>query len=221
LRTTTPPNLDHENPLWQSGLRLLAGLDEAGRGAWAGPVAAGAVILPSDNTVMAKLHGVRDSKQMTARQRAHWAQAIQTHAAAWAVGFATPQEIDQMGIVPATRLAMLRALQDLAQAPQYLLIDALLLPGVELPQTALIRGDSISLSIAAASVLAKTARDALMTDMDRVHPGYAFSRHKGYGTRQHQAALARLGPCQIHRQSFAPIQACAARSTQAAGSPPA
>jgi ribonuclease HII len=157
--------------------------------------------------VAERLHGVRDSKQMTARQREHWAQVIQSQAAAWAVGFASPQEIDQIGIVAATRLSMQRALQGLCLQAQYLLIDALLLPVVELPQTALIRGDALCLSIAAASVLAKTARDALMRDMDDPHPGYAFARHKGYGTCQHQAALDRLGPCEIHRMSFAPLQA--------------
>ena len=201
------PCLDQEIPLWQSGLECLAGLDEAGRGAWAGPVAAGAVILPPDPQVAERLQGVRDSKQMTARQREHWAQVIQSQAAAWAVGFASPQEIDQIGIVPATRLSMQRALHGLRLQAQYLLIDALLLPVVELPQTALIRGDATCLSIAAASVLAKAARDALMRDMDNHHPGYAFARHKGYGTRQHQSALARLGPCEIHRMSFAPLQA--------------
>lgn len=202
-----PPRLHQEIPLWQSGLKYLAGLDEAGRGAWAGPVAAGAVILPPDMQVAERLQGVRDSKQMTARQREHWAQVIQSQAAAWAVGFASPQEIDQIGIVPATRLSMQRALQGLRLQAQYLLLDALLLPVVELPQTALIRGDALCLSIAAASVLAKTARDALMRDMDDPHPGYAFACHKGYGTRQHQAALNCLGPCEIHRMSFAPLQA--------------
>ena len=206
MRQGPLPHLGLETPFWQAGLPHVAGLDEAGRGAWAGPVSAAAVILTPDKKIAKQLKGVRDSKQMTARQREYWAEKIKTHAAAWAVGFASPQEIDKIGIVPATRLAMARALAQLAPPPQYLLIDALLLPDVDFSQTSIIRGDSASLSIAAASVLAKTARDALMVSMDETHPGYTFTRHKGYGTRQHQAALARLGPCEIHRKSFAPIR---------------
>lgn len=214
MRKTPPPHLDLETPFWQAGLHHVAGLDEAGRGAWAGPVAAAAVILPPNAGIIKKLQGVRDSKQMTARQREHWASVIQTHAAAWAVGFASPQEIDEIRIVSATRLAMGRALEQLCQQPQHLLIDALLLPNIEVSQTAIIRGDSISLSIAAASVLAKTTRDALMASMDNSHPGYQFARHKGYGTRKHQAALARLGPCDIHRKSFAPIRVLIEKGTE-------
>ena len=203
--------------MWQSGLRQLAGLDEAGRGAWAGPVCAGAVILPPDPAIAQKLAGVRDSKQMTPHQREQWVSPIQSCASAWAVGFASAQEIDAIGILPATRLAMQRALDGLDALPQHLLIDALLLPQIDLPQTALIRGDSLSLSIAAASILAKTARDALMCEMDSAYPDYFFARHKGYGTRQHQQALACQGPCRIHRQSFAPIRAM----VEVAGTPQA
>ena len=206
MRKGPLPHLGLETPFWQADLPHVAGLDEAGRGAWAGPVAAAAVILPPKPNISKQLKGVRDSKQMTARQREHWAEEIKARAAAWAVGFASPQEIDEIGIVPSTRLAMGRALAQLAHVPQHLLIDALLLPAVDLPQTSIIRGDSASLSIAAASVLAKTSRDALMVSMDSVHPGYTFARHKGYGTRQHQAALAQLGPCEIHRKSFSPIK---------------
>ncbi len=206
MRPGPLPHLGLETPFWQAGLPLVAGLDEAGRGAWAGPVSAAAVILPPDKKIAKQLKDVRNSKQMTARQREHWAAEIKTQAAAWAVGFASPQEIDEIGIVPATRLAMARALAQLALPPQHLLIDALLLPDVDFSQTSIIRGDSTSLSIAAASVLAKTARDALMVSMDEEYAGYTFTRHKGYGTRQHQAALARLGPCGIHRMSFAPIR---------------
>jgi ribonuclease HII len=206
MRQGPLPHLDLETPFWQAGLPLVAGLDEAGRGAWAGPVSAAAVILPPDTNISKQLEGVRDSKQMTALQREHRAGQIKSHAAAWAVGFASPQEIDTIGIVPATRLAMVRALAQLALLPQHLLIDALLLPEIDISQTAIIRGDSASLSIAAASVLAKTARDAFMVSMDESHPGYTFACHKGYGTRQHQAALAELGACEIHRKSFAPIR---------------
>ena len=200
------PNLSLEIPLWETGLVNLAGLDEAGRGAWAGPVSAGAVVLPVDPDLCKQLPGVRDSKQMTASQRSVWAECIKKVAVGWGVGYASQAEIDACGIVPATRLAMQRALEQLLVAPQHLLIDALRLPLVKIPQTALIKGDVRSLTIAAASVLAKTSRDALMCELDVVYPGYGFARHKGYGTRFHQQALQRLGPCAIHRRSFAPVK---------------
>lgn len=200
------PSLAYELPLWESSTQFVAGLDEAGRGAWAGPVAAGAVILPAQTDVLDQLSGVRDSKLMTARQRATWAERIHSIALAYSVAFSTNREIDSLGIVPATRLAMHRALSALKITPAYLLIDALELPKTETPQRALIKGDRHSLSIAAASILAKTGRDALMAAMDTQYPGYQFSRHKGYGTRIHQAALQRCGPCAIHRFSFTPIK---------------
>ena len=184
----------------------MAGLDEAGRGAWAGPVSAGAVILPAEMDILSRLQGVRDSKQMTPIQRAHWAEKIRAAAFSWAVGFASADEIDGLGILPATRLAMQRALEQLTPAPVRLLIDALRLPGVDLPQTVLIRGDAHVLSIAAASVLAKTARDELTPTWDAAYPGYGFARHKGYGTAAHQRALALQGACPLHRASFAPIR---------------
>ena len=204
------PDLSFETPLWQSGVTRVGGVDEAGRGAWAGPVAAGAVVLPPQPEIAARLWGVRDSKQMTPPQREHWAGEIRLAALAWGVGFAAPEEIDTLGIVGATRLAVSRALAELALPPAYLLVDFLQLPAVALPQLALVKGDARSLSIASASVLAKTARDELMTGLEQVYPGYGFARHKGYGTRAHQEALARLGPCAVHRRSFAPVTACPA-----------
>ena len=201
------PDLRFETRLWGAGFLYPAGLDEAGRGAWAGPVSAGAVILPRDEQVTERLRGVRDSKQMLPHQRVFWASEIRAAAVAWGVGFASHQEIDSLGILPATRLAMQRALEGLAMPPDHLLIDALRLPGVLLPQSALIKGDARSLSIAAASVLAKTARDRWMEEIDQTFPGYGFARHKGYGTAAHAQALAKLGPCPIHRASFAPIKA--------------
>jgi len=200
------PNLNLEIPLWETGLVNLAGLDEAGRGAWAGPVSAGAVVLPVDPNLCQQLPGVRDSKQMSASQRSFWAECIKRVAVCWGVGFASQTEIDTYGILPATRLAMQRALEQLLVVPQHLLIDALRLPLVKIPQTALIKGDVHSLTIAAASVLAKTGRDALMCELDGLYPGYGFARHKGYGTRFHQQALQSLGPCAIHRRSFAPVK---------------
>jgi ribonuclease HII len=200
------PDLRAESALWAAGAECIAGLDEAGRGAWAGPVAAGAVILPSTTGISAQLADVRDSKQMSPAARAFWAAEIKAVVLAWGVGFATNQEIDACGIIAATRLAMARALEMLAVPPQHLLIDALLLPGNNLPQTSLIKGDARSLSIAAASVLAKTARDMLMVQADQIYPVYGFARHKGYGTAMHWEALQRVGPCGIHRFSFEPVK---------------
>jgi ribonuclease HII len=202
------PDLSFEQPLWAAGVRCIGGVDEAGRGAWAGPVAAAVVFLPPDPQVEQLLHGVRDSKQMSPEQRAGWAPRIRAAALDWGVGFASSQEIDQEGILPATRLAALRAIGALERADllQHLLLDYLVLPAVDLPQTPLIKGDSRSLSIAAASVLAKTARDALLCEMEDRYPGYHFAAHKGYGTPAHQLALRQLGPCAIHRASFAPVR---------------
>jgi ribonuclease HII len=200
------PQIEHEQALWKRQFSYIAGLDEAGRGAWAGPVAAGAVILPQKNNFPELLSGVRDSKQMTARQRDHWAKIIQSVALSWSVAFASHEEIDRLGIIAATRLAMECAIKLLSLFPEHLLIDALKLPQVQLPQTDLIKGDRRSLSIAAASILAKTGRDALMIGQERDYPGYGFARHKGYGTRIHQQAIKDLGPCFIHRRSFKPIR---------------
>jgi ribonuclease HII len=200
------PTLRLERRLWRLGLQFIAGLDEAGRGAWAGPVVAAAVVLPSDVAGLASiLKGVRDSKQMTAANRARWAPKIRHIARGVGVGLATNGEIDELGLLPATRLAMLRALSELSHAPEYLLIDHLPLPEVDLAQAALTRGDARVLSIACASVIAKVYRDQIMDQMDHEHPGYGFAEHKGYGTRAHQQALHDLSPCEIHRRSYQPI----------------
>ena len=202
------PDLSFEQPLWAAGVHRVGGVDEAGRGAWAGPVAAAVVVLPADPHIEHHLHGVRDSKQMTPEQRALWAPRIRAAALDWGVGFATSQEIDREGIVPATRLAVQRAIEALEQAHllQHLLLDYLTLPAVDLPQTALVKGDARSLSIAAASVLAKTARDTLLCELEARYPGYHFAAHKGYGTPAHQRALSELGPCAVHRATFAPVR---------------
>jgi len=195
------PTLHYEKELWKGGWKRIAGIDEAGRGAWAGPVCAAAVILTPVPTLTRTLKGVRDSKQMTPPGREAWAPRIRAAALSWGVGFASHDEIDALGIVPATRLAARRALASLS--PDALLADfGLLLPELELPQTALVKGDCLSLSIAAASVLAKTARDARLVELDGQFPGYGFARHKGYGTRLHREAIARLGLCPVHRRSF-------------------
>jgi ribonuclease HII len=196
------PDLSFEQALWSQGVQMIAGIDEAGRGALAGPVAAGVVILPARDGLMAQLRGVRDSKQMTPEQRAKWADELRLIALAWGVGLASAREIDEFGIVPATRLAAQRALQQITIQPQHLLLDFLQLPEVHLPQTPLVKGDERSLSIAAASILAKTIRDELLCDYNRQYPGYGFAVHKGYGTAAHRLAMQRLGLTPIHRRSF-------------------
>ena len=197
------PTLDFEAALWAAGVEVVAGIDEAGRGALAGPVYAGAVVLPNSMKVLHDLNGVRDSKEMLPEEREHWAIRIKAHARAWAVGCADAAEIDALGIVPATRLAACRALERMAPAPDHLLIDYLVLHEVPTPQTWLYKGDARSLSIAAASVLAKTARDAQLVALHQDFPDYGFAAHKGYGTARHRQALADLGPCAQHRRSFA------------------
>lgn len=196
------PDLSLEQALWKQGLSTIGGVDEAGRGAWAGPVSAGVVILANDPDIQTTLHGVRDSKQMTPAQRGFWAEKIKSSCMAWAVGFSSSEEIDSLGILPATRLAVQRATGSLSLNPDHLITDYLFIPDVEIPQTSLVKGDQRSLSIAAASILAKTTRDALMLDLHNQFPFYQFSRHKGYGTAIHQAALFQHGLCPIHRRSF-------------------
>ncbi|MBL8094672.1 MAG: ribonuclease HII [Anaerolineales bacterium] len=204
------PDLSLEQEWLAQGYTLVAGIDEAGRGAWAGPVVAAAVILPLDRPeVLAELleAGVNDSKKLTARKRQTLADLIRARAVAFGMGGASAKHIDRDGILAATRTAMRRAVSMLRPQPQALLIDAVdLRAAVPLPQKRLNFGDSISLSIAAASILAKVSRDTFLTQLDDLYPGYAFARHKGYGTRVHQAALAQLGASPIHRMSFKPIK---------------
>jgi ribonuclease HII len=196
------PSLELEEALWQSGMKFIGGIDEAGRGAWAGPVFAGAVILPQDSQIRLTLAGVRDSKQMTPRQRARWALEIKSAALAWAVGAASAAEIDALGILPATRLAMTRAIQGLTPAPEYHLFDFIHWKDCPFRGEKLVKGDNRSLSIAAASVLAKTARDQLLVELEGQYPGYGLARHKGYGTALHRAAIVEHGLASIHRKSF-------------------
>ena len=201
------PDLQFEQALWNKGLRRVAGVDEAGRGALIGPVAAAAVVLPCDQAdLFDKLAGVRDSKEMKPEERDYWAIEIKSVAVAWAVGYASAAEIDQIGIAPATRLAAERALGQLPLKVEHILIDYISLPDVATPQTPLIKGDARSLTIAAASVLAKTGRDAILAAMDAEFPGYGLAQNKGYATAAHRAAIASLGPCAQHRHSFAPIR---------------
>ncbi len=201
------PDLSFENKLWGEGLRFIAGVDEAGRGALAGPVAAGAVVLPGDAPDLANLlEGVNDSKVMRPAEREVKAEIIRAAALGWAVSFATSAEIDRIGILPATCLAVSRALSELKMELEHVLVDYLRLPGLDVPQTPLVKGDARCLSIAAASILAKTARDAVLVEMDGVYPGYHFASNKGYGTRAHRQAIAMLGPCGQHRRTFSPVK---------------
>ena len=206
------PNLVYECALWRQGWQCIGGIDEAGRGAWAGPVMAAVLVLPERPDLEPLLRGVRDSKQMTPAQRKLWEVKIKEVALGWGVGQAACTEIDSLGILAATRLAAGRALAALPFIPDHLLIDFISLPDVPIPQTCLVKGDRRVLSIAGASILAKTARDACMENLDTDYPGYGFARHKGYGTAAHLAALQYLGPTPIHRFTFAPVKAVAMRS---------
>jgi ribonuclease HII len=199
------PHLEFEKKLWEAGFQVIAGLDEAGRGAWAGPVYAAAVVLPNDERICNLLSGVRDSKRMTARQRQRWEGCIKSASIAWAVAGASNEEIDEIGIVPATCLAMRRAISEISNPPRYLLVDYINIEDCSSPQLSIPKGDCQSLSIAAASVLAKVSRDALMVQMDEQFPGYGFAQHKGYGTALHAECLQKHGPCSIHRKTFRPV----------------
>ena len=180
----------------------VCGVDEAGRGPWAGPVSAGAVILNPANIPA----GLNDSKKLTAKARGRLEIEIKTHALAWGVGMASAEEIDQLNILQATGLAMQRAIAALKVTPAYALIDGNYAFKLGVPIRTIIKGDAISSSIAAASILAKVARDRLMIEMDAHYPGYGFAGHKGYHAATHVEALHRLGPCPIHRHSWAPIR---------------
>ena len=198
----TTPGLHLEQAFWQQGIQIIGGIDEAGRGAWAGPVSAAVVVLPNDPQISLTLSGVRDSKQMTARQRTHWAVTIQSVALTWSVGMVSAAEIDEIGILPATRAAMTRAIEGLRLRPEHFLFDFIHWKNCPYPGEKLVKGESQSLSIAAASVLAKTARDRLMRELDTETPEYGFARHKGYGTALHQQAIQTYGLSSLHRKSF-------------------
>jgi ribonuclease HII len=199
------PTFAKEQGLWQQGYRLIAGIDEVGRGPLAGPVVAAAVILPCDSDAPWLLQ-VRDSKRLRPRKREFLSESIREAAAAIGIGAVSPETIDEKGIVASTRLAMRYAVEQLAQTPDFLLIDAITLPDLAIPQEGIIRGDALSLSIAAASIIAKVARDRLMIEFDSLYPGYGFSRNKGYATPEHLSNLKHLGPCPIHRKSFRPVR---------------
>lgn len=202
------PHLEQEKRLWQAGYSRVAGVDEAGRGALAGPVVAAAVILPPRvHAGTPPWNQVQDSKLLTPPVREDLAQAIQRAALAWAVASASPREIDRWGIAPATRMAMARAIQALRPPADYVLLDWVRLEQLAVPQESFVRGDRQVLSIASASILAKVHRDRWMVELHREFPQYGFARHKGYATRAHRAALETHGPSPVHRRGFAPVAA--------------
>jgi len=203
----TVPTLHEERALVAAGFHLIAGVDEVGRGAWAGPVAVCAVILPLQRDDLPDvLSCVRDSKQLSPLERVRLAPLIREVATAFAIGRAEAEEIDSRGIAPATRLAMIRALNSLFPPPDCLLLDAFPLPESSLPQRTIVHGDALCLSISAASVVAKVVRDQWMVDLDVAYPGYGFAQNKGYGTAAHRDALKRLGPTPLHRMTWAPMR---------------
>ena len=197
--------LRFETELWEQGHTYIAGVDEAGRGPLAGPVVAAAAILPKGW----RLEGLDDSKKIgDEARREELAESIKQGAVAWAVGVAEAEEIDQMNIRRASLLAMHRAVEALGIRPTYVLLDAFTIPQCTLPQRGIIKGDALSLSIAAASVLAKTTRDRRMRELDTQFPGYGLAEHKGYPTAEHVRAIREKGVLPIHRRSFGPVREC-------------
>jgi len=202
--------LAHERDLWQKGLTVVAGVDEAGRGPLAGPVVAAAVVLPcgwSETGLDGRLRGLNDSKQLTEAQREDYYSVLTSHPEIrWAVARVEVEIIDRINIYQAAHRAMNLALGQLQPPPEHVLVDGRPVKSMRFPNTPLVKGDARSYSIAGASVLAKVTRDRLMRESDRLYPGYGFAEHKGYGTPRHLAAIQTLGPCPIHRRSFAPFR---------------
>ena len=201
------PDEAFECEAWARGFRRVAGVDEAGRGPLAGPVVAAAVVLPR----RCRLEGLRDSKLLSERQREHLYVQLLTAAVDIGVGVVDAEVIDELNILEATRLAMVQAIHHLTPVPDYLLLDAVVLPGIAAEQRAVIKGDRLCRSIAAASVVAKVLRDRLMVRAHVRYPQYGFLAHKGYGTAEHLRQLQRYGPCDLHRRSFAPVREAAVR----------
>ena len=201
------PDLTLERGIYRRGLNSVAGVDEAGRGPLAGPVVAAAVILPPDLTGHETwLSLLDDSKRLSPARRLRAVDAVNRYAIGVGVGQSSPREIDEVGIGPATVQAMMRAVDDLPSQPAHLLLDFVYISDCFLPYDTVVRGDSRSFSIAAASNVAKVTRDRLMQEADSFYPGYSFARHKGYPTAEHIARLKALGPCEIHRNSFRPVR---------------
>jgi len=204
------PNLSQERELWELGYKSVAGIDEAGRGAWAGPVVAGAVILPrtraeASGSGSLSIKGLRDSKLLSPEQRDGLYEEVVAKAD-WGVGLAENDEIDSLNILRATRLAMKRALAGLSRQPDFAILDAVRIGDLDCRQRAVIKGDQKVMSVAAASIIAKVTRDRLLTKLNEQYPDYGFDLHKGYGTKLHQEMLAKHGPSSIHRLSYKPLR---------------
>jgi len=204
------PSFLEEEQLKIQGYHYIAGIDEAGRGPLAGPVVAAAVVLP-DSMNYGWMSIVNDSKQVTPRKRELLYGCITEITDSIGVGIVSASAIDEIGIVRATRRAMKLAVEKLEPSPDYCIIDYMFVPEIHLPQKGITRGDSLCFSIACASIIAKVTRDRLMVELDNRYPGYKFSSHKGYGTREHIACLKRLGPSPVHRYSFKPVQEVAVK----------
>ena len=201
------PDLSHERRLYQQGLSVVAGVDEAGRGPLAGPVVAAAVVLPANlSGGESWLKSLNDSKRLTPRQREEAFPLIQQKAMAVSVAEESPSDIDRLGIGKAVIQAMFRAVAGLTVKPEFLLLDYVPIKECPYPYEALVKGDGLSYSIAAASIVAKVTRDRVMVQADSQYPGYEFARNKGYGTERHRNQLFKLGPCPLHRRSFAPLR---------------
>ena len=198
----------------QKGFAYIAGIDEAGRGPLAGPLVAAAVILYPSITQSPFISLIRDSKTLSERQREQARQVVKSHAQSIGVGISPTEFIDQHGIMIATTSAMNQAVDKLSITPDFLLVDAVSLKDNPLPSNSFIKGDAKCLSIAAASIIAKTTRDNIMQHVDKIYPLYGFSQHKGYGTQKHLAMLKHLGPSPIHRRSFAPVKILLSSTTK-------
>ncbi|MBT3363033.1 MAG: ribonuclease HII [Chloroflexi bacterium] len=205
------PNFSEEHNLRQSGYKYIAGVDEVGRGPLAGPVMAAAVILPIDN-IPDWSKSVRDSKKLSERQRELLYDSIISESIATGVGSVNPANIDIHGIGEASRMAMRLAIQQLHIKPDFVLIDAVKLPDVNIAQKSIIRGDSTCISIAAASIIAKVTRDHYMMGIDNIYSNYGFAKHKGYPTKAHMDSIDKFGVCPIHRRSFSPVKNAIERS---------
>ena len=204
LNTRYKPSFKEENLLREQGYRIIAGVDEVGRGALMGPVVAAAVILP--DVIKARWKGkVRDSKQLKQEEREYLYTYIEEVSISMGTGYISNEVIDEVGIAKATRLAMVEAIAQLKPEPQYILIDYFNLPETTLPNRGVEDGDSLCFSIACASIIAKVSRDRMVTQMDEKYPGYGFAEHKGYSTSKHLECLRRKGPCPLHRRSFSPV----------------
>lgn len=197
------PRLTYEKRLREEGYACIAGVDEVGRGAWAGPLVAAAVVLP----LRPRIQGIDDSKQLTKKQREVAAQKIMTRAVCYGIGVVQHEELDRVGMTRANELAMLRAIALLAKQPDYVLIDAFKLPSFPIDHASIAHGDATVYSIAAASIIAKVYRDRVMDELHKKYPLYGFCSNKGYGTAEHATALGQYGISPIHRKSFQPIRA--------------